>query len=128
MRMPQDDKGALGNVCKIKVRVHAEVITQEEVHLGSRTDLIYTSRRERVLMPLGFINSCFYSSDFYAPVSFWLPLCRDEHNSFFFFFFFACLSLLPLFLILPETVLELERSNGRILKWNEQNSLKHMPD
>lgn len=40
MRMQQDDKGAVRNVCKIKVRVHAEVITQEEMHLRSRTDLI----------------------------------------------------------------------------------------
>lgn len=109
MRMQQDDKGALRNVCEIKVRVHAEVITQEEMHLRSRTDLIYTSGRERVLMPLGFINSCFYSSGFYGPVSFWVPLCRDERK-----IKFSCRSPLPLSHLKPHE--SLNRVNGKILK------------
>lgn len=102
MRLQQDDKGAVRKVCKIKVQVHAEVITQEEMHLRSRTDLIYTSGREHFNAP-GVYQQLFLFIRLLRAISFWVPLCRDKHK-----IKFACISLLPLFSASLETMLELE--------------------
>lgn len=117
--MQRDDKGAVRNVCKIKVRRGQRGNRPRgNASRGSDRFNIGLQKRARCNARWGLSTAVSIHQTFTGPDSFWasavLRQARVQP---------ARLSPLPLFLISLETLPQLERINGKVPKLKGQNSL-----